>query len=164
MDVLFLILAILLFLLCAVLIIAEVFVPSGGLLSVLAAAAAGGGLWLFFSHSNTAGWIGVITAIFMIPTVIYLSYKLFPYTPFGKSMLLQPPVRTRGDAIPDTECLKELLGKTGKCMTALRPVGMCDFDGKRLECVSETGYISVGTQVKVIKVEGTQLTVREIES
>ncbi len=45
-------------------------------------------------------------------------------------------------------------------MTPLRPVGMCDFAGQRLECVAESGYLDKNQIVEVIKVEGTQLTVR----
>jgi membrane-bound serine protease (ClpP class) len=49
-------------------------------------------------------------------------------------------------------------------MTPLRPVGMCDFSGQRLECVAEGGYVDKEKKVKVINVESTQLTVREIEA
>ena len=45
-------------------------------------------------------------------------------------------------------------------MTPLRPVGMCDFAGQRLECVAESGYNDRNRTVEMIKVEGTQLTVR----
>jgi membrane-bound ClpP family serine protease len=40
---------------------------------------------------------------------------------------------------------------------------MCDFAGRRLECVAETGYIEKDNNVTVIRVEGTQLTVRMVE-
>jgi membrane-bound serine protease (ClpP class) len=48
-------------------------------------------------------------------------------------------------------------------ITPLRPVGMCDFAGKRVECVAEGGYVDKDKKVKVIDVESTQLTVRMIE-
>jgi len=37
---------------------------------------------------------------------------------------------------------------------------MCDFSGRRIECVAETGYVEKGKEVRVIRVQGTQLTVR----
>jgi membrane-bound ClpP family serine protease len=40
---------------------------------------------------------------------------------------------------------------------------MCDFSGRRVECVAEGGYVDKGRKVKIIDVESTQLTVREIE-
>ena len=159
-----LVFAVFLFLASAALLVAEVFVPSGGLLSVCSFACLTGGIVIFFNFSTVAGWIGIVVAILMIPTVLILAYRMFPKTRFGKAVTLMPPERELGDAIPDTEAIKELLGKSGLVLSDLRPVGMCDFDGRRVECVAETGYIEKDSKVTVIRVEGTQLTVRMIEN
>ena len=155
--------AVFLYFACAVLIIAEVFVPSGGLISACAFACLLGGILLFFKHSNSVGFIGIIVAIVMIPLVLVVAYKMFPQTRFGKSVTLTPPERQQGDAIADTSKLKNLLGATGIVITPLRPVGMCDFSGQRVECVAEGGYVDNDKKVKVIRVQSTQLTVRVIE-
>jgi membrane-bound serine protease (ClpP class) len=156
--------AVFLYFACAVLIIAEVFVPSGGLISICALACLIGGLMIFFHSSTAAGWMGIVVAIIMIPSVLIIAYKIFPKTKFGKSVTLTPPERNAGDAIPDTSELKKMLGAVGVVLTPLRPVGMCDFSGQRVECVAESGYVDKGKKVKVIHVEGTQLTVRVIET
>ena len=158
-----LIFAIFLFFACAALIIAEVFVPSGGLISIMALVCVAGGVVIFFNHSTIAGWIGIIIAIVMIPSVLVFAYKIFPKTNFGKNATLTPPERQQGDAIPDTPGLIEMLGAVGTVLTPLRPVGMCDFSGQRVECVAESGYVEINKKVKVINVESTQLTVRIIE-
>lgn len=158
------VLAVFLFLLCAILLVAEVFVPSFGLISLCALASLIGGVAIFFKLSPTAGWCGVIVAVVMIPATLIFAYKIFPKTGFGKTVLLDGPKRQKGDAIPDTEQLEALLGQKATVITMLRPVGMCDFAGTRLECVAETSYIEKGKTVEVIKVEGTQLTVRQIEN
>ena len=159
-----LIFAVFLYLACAVLIIAEVFVPSGGIISFCALACLIGGTVIFFQHSSTVGWVGIGIAVVMIPSVLIIAYKLFPQTRFGKSVMLTPSERRQGDAVPDTEQLKELLGAEGVVLTPLRPVGMCDFSGRRLECVAEGGYVNKGKNVKVIEVESTQVKVRIIEA
>ncbi|MHC4434215.1 MAG: NfeD family protein [Planctomycetota bacterium] len=158
-----LIFAVFLYLVCALLIVAEVFVPSGGLISVLALGCLIGGIAIFFHYSAVAGWIGVGIAVVMIPVVLVIAYKMFPKTRFGKSVTLNPPKRQQGDAVPDTAQLKELLGAVGVALTPLRPVGMCDLSGRRVECVAESGYVDKGKKVKVIDVESTQLTVRIID-
>ncbi|MHC4912336.1 MAG: NfeD family protein, partial [Planctomycetota bacterium] len=117
----------------------------------------------FFQRSTTAGWIGILVAVVMIPLVIVAAYQILPKTPFGKSVTLSPPQRQQGDAIPDTDELKGLLGAEGAVLTPLRPVGMCDFSGQRVECVAEGGYVDKGQKVKVIDVESTQVTVRALE-
>lgn len=155
--------AVFLYFACAALIVAEVFVPSGGLITLCAIGCLSGGVAIFFSRSTAAGWTGVAIAVVMIPSVLVGAYKIFPKTRFGKRVLLMPSQRQQGDAIPDMAELKELLGAAGTVITPMRPVGMCDFSGRRLECVAESGYVEKGSRVKVIKVESTQLTVRVIQ-
>jgi membrane-bound ClpP family serine protease len=158
-----LLLAVFLYFICAILIIAEVFVPSGGLISIFAFGCLVGGVVLFFQQGTIFGWIGLVLAVIMIPAVLIFAYRLFPKTRFGKSVTLAPPEREIGDAIPDSKELKKMLDAIGVVVTPLRPVGMCDFSGQRIECVAESGYVERGKKVRVIKIESTQLTVRMVQ-
>ncbi|MCD4831321.1 MAG: hypothetical protein K8R02_05860 [Anaerohalosphaeraceae bacterium] len=155
--------AIFLYFLCAALLVAEIFVPSFGLISVCALGALAGGVIIFFNISPTAGWLGVAIAVVMIPAVLIAAYKILPKTRFGKSVILSKPEIQPGQAVPDTSVLKEMLGTSGIAITDLRPIGMADFSGKRLECLAESGYINKDTKIEVIKVESTELTVRPVE-
>jgi len=121
------------------------------------------GGYIFYKHGTAACVGGVIVAIIMIPSVLVIAYKIFPKTKFGKGVILSRPVREQGDAVPDSEQLKKLLGATGVVLTPLRPVGMCDFSGQRVECVAESGYVDKDKEVTVIDVESTQVTVRTVE-
>lgn len=152
--------AVFLYFACAVLIVTEIFVPSGGLISITALACLAAGLMIFFKLEAVPRWVGIVTALVEIPAVLVVAYKIFPKTRFGKSVTLAPPQKQRGEGVPDTEELKELLGAVGKVITPLRPVGTVDFNGRRLECVAEGGYVNKEAKVRVIKVESTQLTVR----
>lgn len=155
--------AIFLYFACAALLIAEVFVPSGGVISICAFACLFGGIYIFYKHGTTACVAGVIVAIIMIPTVLVIAYRIFPRTKFGKGVILARPHRRQGDAVPDSGKLNELIGATGVILTPLRPVGMCDFSGQRVECVAESGYVDKDKKVTVIGVESTQVTVRVVE-
>lgn len=155
--------AVFLYIVCAGLVVAEVFIPSAGLLAVCAIACLIGGVWIFFEHSVVAGWAGLVIGLIMVPSLLVTAYKILPRTRFGRRMILAPPVRDRGDAIADAPELGELLGRMGRVQTPLRPVGMCDFDGRRIECVAESGYVEKNRTVKVIRVEGTQVTVRVVD-
>ena len=155
--------AIFLYLACAALLIAEVFVPSGGVISICAFACLFGGIYIFYKHGTTTCIAGVIVAIIMIPAVLVVAYKIFPRTKFGKGIILAQPQRRQGDAIPDSAKLEELIGATGVVLTPLRPVGTCDFSGQRVECVAESGYVDKDKKVTVIGVESTQVTVRTVE-
>ena len=158
-----LVFAVFLYFASALLIVAEVFVPSGGIISICSLACLAGGVAIFFHHSTKAGWVGTTIAVVMIPVVLVIAYKIFPKTEFGKTVTLTPPQREHGDAIPDSEQLQKLLGAEGVVLTPLRPVGMCDFAGRKVECVAEGGYVNKEKKVKVIDVEHRRVTVRVIE-
>lgn len=157
------VLAVFLYFACAFLIVAEIFVPSGGLISITALVCLVVGLMIFFKLEGVPRWVGIVTALVEIPVVLTVMYKIFPLTPFGKSVTLAPPQPREGEGVPDSDVLKALMGKDGKVITPLRPVGMVEFDGQRVECVAEEGYVGKETKVKVIKVAGSQVTVRLVE-
>jgi membrane-bound serine protease (ClpP class) len=158
-----LVFAVFLYFASALLIVAEVFVPSGGIISICSLACLAGGVAIFFHHSTKAGWVGTAIAVVMIPVVLVIAYKIFPKTEFGKTVTLTPSQRKLGDAIPDSEQLQKLLGAEGVVLTPLRPVGMCDFARRKVECVAEGGYVNKEKKVKVIDVEHRRVTVRVIE-
>jgi len=156
-------LAVFLYLVCAILLVAEVFVPSGGLLTICAIACVAGGGYIFFRESTTFGIVGIGIAVIMVPVVLVTAYKAFPHTRFGRGVVLARPNRPQGDAIADSGKLKGLVGTRGTVLTPLRPVGMCDFSGRRVECVAESEYVEGGTTVEVLAVESTQVIVRTVE-
>ena len=46
-------------------------------------------------------------------------------------------------------------------MTDLRPAGTAQFGDERLDVVAETGWISAGTPVQIVRSEGYRHVVRE---
>lgn len=164
MMVVWLLFALFLFVTCAILLVLEIFVPSFGLLTLMSLSCVGAGIMIFFRYGNVTGSIGIAWALVIIPIVWVIAYRMFPKSRFGKHVSLGKVDREKGDAIPDSKDLEAMLGQEGTVMTPLRPVGMCNFDGKRIECVAETGYIDTESKIRVIHVEGTQLTVRLVEN
>jgi membrane-bound ClpP family serine protease len=155
--------AVVLLILCAILLVFEIFIPSLGLLTATALLCLAGGMYIFFQVSTTVGWIGVWTAVVLIPAVWVIVYKLLPKTSIGRVLELKKVEQAMG-GIPDQEHLESLMGQSGIVLTPLRPVGMCEFEGKKIVCVADTGYIEKQTQVKVIHVEGNKVTVRKIDT
>lgn len=152
--------ALFLYILCAVVMVLEIFIPSFGLLTVLAVGAFCWATVIFFGLGPMAGWIGLAIAAILIPAFWMLTYKVFPKTAVGRAMVLKDPPRAAGDAIPDMARLKNLKGKSGKVVSTLRPVGICRIDGQRVVCSAETGMIHGNTEIEVVKVEGQRITVR----
>lgn len=61
-----------------------------------------------------------------------------------------------------TEDLEYFIGKKGKTVTVLRPAGIVDFDGVRLDVISESEFIQKDVDVCVVSVQGRRIMVRPI--
>ncbi len=57
----------------------------------------------------------------------------------------------------------ELVGKEGIALTTLRPSGTALIDDERVDVVSEGGYIEANEPVRVVRIEGIRIIVREIK-
>ena len=54
-----------------------------------------------------------------------------------------------------------LVSKKGETLSVLRPAGIGDFDGVRLNVVTEGGFIDKGQPVEIVRVEGSRIVVRQ---
>jgi membrane-bound serine protease (ClpP class) len=57
----------------------------------------------------------------------------------------------------------ELVGQIAKTVTALRPSGTIRLGEERIDAVSDGRFVDSGKSVKIIKVEGSRIVVREID-
>lgn len=62
-----------------------------------------------------------------------------------------------------TDDLEYFLGKEGITYTMLRPAGTADFEGIKLDVVSEGEFIKKDSKVKIIEVQGRRIVVREVK-
>jgi len=157
--------AIILVLTAAVLFTIELFMVSGGMLAILSATCLVSGIVCLFMVSPAAGLVAVIVTIVVVPVAVGFGFKLFPNTPFGRRLILSATQPT-GAAIQLDKARDEnpaaLLGAEGESVTHLRPVGICRINGKRLECMAESGIIDPGRRVVVTSVKGIEIKVRPI--
>lgn len=58
--------------------------------------------------------------------------------------------------------LSAYVGRRGKTLTVLRPSGIVDIDGERLNVVSRGEFINEGVSVRVAGVEGARVIVEEL--
>lgn len=79
----------------------------------------------------------------------------------SKTLILSDSLKKESGYI-GTEDLEYFLGKEGITVTVLRPAGTADFDGVKLDVVSESEFIKNNSPVKIIKVEGRRIVVRQI--
>lgn len=142
------------------LVLAEGLVPSGGLIGFLAFGMLGISLWQAFAISTTTGAVFVGLILLLAPLVFALALYLFPKTPLGRMLMLGPPRREDIEPDPVGPPLEHLIGQFGRTLTPLRPSGLVDFEGRRLDGLAEEGLIPPGTLVRAVQVRGRQLVVR----
>lgn len=66
------------------------------------------------------------------------------------------------DLTPD--CATALVGSMGETVTALRPAGIAEIDGKRLDVMTTGAFVQKGRTVRVTNVEGLHILVEECEA
>jgi membrane-bound serine protease (ClpP class) len=52
------------------------------------------------------------------------------------------------------------LGQTGTAISPLRPAGIAEFDGARVDVVSDGGFVDAGSPIEVTRVDGNRIVVR----
>ncbi len=153
--------AILLFTGAVIVLFSELFIPAHGLLAILCGLLAVAGVAVCFAMGTKAGFVATVGTIVLGPLALTLAIKCYPNSPVGRRVLLQPPPANTADGLArETADLAQLLGRRGIAATILRPAGICEFDGQRVDCLSESQVIVRGSAVEVIRVDGSHVYVR----
>lgn len=153
-------LIVLLFVVGVVVLFAELLLPSFGVLTAIALGCFVGGVVLTFqAFGQTAGLVATVLCAIGLPIGASIALRIWPKTRLGKMVIPPNPILTDEDTSLPVAKLNALVGKTGRALSPLRPVGMCDFDGQRISCVAESGLVDTGTEVEGVGVSGGNLTV-----
>lgn len=159
------------FLLLAVgvtLLIAEVFIPSGGVISVLATLSFAGAVvcaWQAWGGTSQASfWSFLAGMAILLPVVIVVAFLVWPKTPLGKRAILEAPAPHEvASFVEQEEKYRQMVGKTGETVTTLNPAGIVRIDGHRVHCQSEGMILDAGTLVTVISARANRVVVRRID-
>jgi membrane-bound ClpP family serine protease len=159
-------LALTLMLIAAGLLVAEIFIPSGGLISIGALICAIAGVVVMYQVNPTLATVMLVTLIIGVPLGFRAFLKVFPHTPVGRKIILssqQPTLTEAAGADPSVVAGQgPKVGDTGEALTELRPVGTCKVGGERIECLAESGLIEAGTPIRVVSVSGIETKVRAV--
>lgn len=149
----------LLYTVAALLLIAEIFIPSHGILTIAGMAFLIGAIVKTFAYGNTAGAVSIVISAIALPALAITAVKMWPNTWIGRRIAPPNPVLTEKDIAGNVVELEALVGNTGRSLTPLRPVGTCEFLGRRIQCVAESGMIETGIGVQAVGVRGANLEV-----
>jgi len=158
---------ILLVLVGLVLLAVELFVIPGfgitGILGILGLIA-GLTLSLIGAGATAEIVIGAITrvavSLLMALAASVVLLRFLPKLPFGRQLILHTGLGADTGYASAPESDRQWLGMQGTAVSPLRPAGIADIDGKRVDVVSQGEWIDATTPIEVIRVDGNRIVVR----
>jgi membrane-bound serine protease (ClpP class) len=88
--------------------------------------------------------------------------RVLPHLPFGRRLVLATDMQADLGYISAPESDRRWLGRTGTALSPLRPAGIAEIDGKRVDVVSDGGFIVAGTVIEVTRTDGNRIVVRAL--
>jgi len=144
-----------------ILTVAEIFLPSLGILGVAAFAALVWAVVHAFMVDGAVG-LGVLLGVLIVfPIYIWLLIRAIPTSPLAKRIFLKQP--SSGQPTAEQESLAELVGQEGVAETPLRLSGAVRINGRRYQAMAETHHIDAGQPVRVLRYDGMDLIVTAVE-
>lgn len=141
-----------------VVIIAEIIIPSGGILSIAALGVFGYSLFIVFNEiSMTIGFSFVAADLILIPVLVIVGLKLLARSP---ATLRKTLSRKEGVSSQSSE-LESYVGMQGNAVTDLRPAGIAVINGKRVDVVTRGEYLDKDSAIIITAVTGNQIIVRK---
>ena len=164
---------IIVFIVGVILLLLEIFViPGFGITGVLGILAIISSLFLgllpntdFISQESLelALWQMAISLVLSI-IFTYFLFKFLPKTQIWNNFILREKIKSNSGYSQTVEKVvsKNLINKTGVALTDLRPSGIAQIDGKRIDVVTQGEYIEKGSKIKVINYDGLKIIVKSL--
>lgn len=147
------------------LLVLEVFVPSGGLISILAGAALIASISVAFTYSVAFGTFQLALSAALIPAMIAMLIRWWPHSVMGRLILNIPPEGDERLSDPGNDpSLGMLIGRVGKARTKMLPSGAIRIDGKSYDAVTRGVAVEKGSFVEVVEVKGMTVVVVPIDA
>jgi len=156
-----LLLAYLLIALGVVLVLAELFVPTGFILVVVGVCCALVGVGLMFVHGSMENALMALLSLCVGgPLLGGLVFYLWPYSPMGRKLIRTAEEDVTVAHMAGNAGLEPLRGKTGRAVSPLRPSGVAVFAGRRIDVITEGLMVEPGQWVKCVEVRANKVIVR----
>ncbi|MEX2145630.1 MAG: NfeD family protein [Candidatus Rokuibacteriota bacterium] len=147
----------------------ELFVTPGfGVTGILGLVALLGGLGLSLVGAG-ATWEVIITALGQVAVSLLLALavslaalRFIPRLPFGRRLVLESELAAGEGFASAPETDRTWLGKRGTAASTLRPAGIADIEGERVDVVSDGEFIDAGEPITVVRVDGNRIVVRRL--
>ena len=141
--------------------IVEMFTPGFGVAGGLGIASFAAIIVMqFLANSVASALIVTAVLVLLLAIIVVLFIRSFQKGAISRSKLINTTA-VEGESSPVVkEKGKDLVGKTGMAVTALRPAGIVEIEGERLNVSTYGNFIDAGKEVTVAAVEGLNVFVK----
>jgi len=154
---------IILFAIGFILLLAEIFfIPGFGLAGIGGIAAILASIFLTFGNITQATY-SILIALGISVIGFFLLIKYIPSTRTWRKFVLSTEQKKELGYTVGTKDLKRLTGKEGIAITPLRPSGIAEINGKKLNVLTRGEYVDSNSKIKIISVEGNKIVVEAID-
>ena len=138
------------------LLVVEVFVPGFGLPGISGMILIGAGVVMAaIQHGMLMAVVILLVVIALLALVISWVMRSASKGNYHSEIFLKDK-----DELNTREDMQVLVGKIGRTTSVLRPAGIGDFDGVRLNVVTEGGFIERDKPIEIVSVDGARIVVR----
>ena len=138
-----------------VLLLMELFLP-GGILGILGLASVIYGCWSAFALGPVWGGSAVLLSVLTTAGLMVLIAR----SRAARKLVLDSSPSRDWKAPPAG--LEDLLGQEGVTVSPLRPAGIVEIDGRRMDVVADSEFLGARVRVRVCVVEGTRVVVEPL--
>lgn len=116
----------------------------------------------WIEHGSVATLAMLLIVLLVLAIAISTSLRSITSGRLSKSSLVHSDTESNEEGYRSVADLAVFMDREGVVSSVLRPTGIADFDGVRLNVSSEGDFIPAGTKVRIIKVEGAKILVRAL--
>lgn len=143
----------------------EVFLPGFGLPGFSGIIFGGASIVLTYLHHGGLAALGMtLIALAVVAVVVSLALHSANKGRLSKSPIILHTTENAEDGYVATQDMEVFLGREGVSTTVLRPTGMAEFDGVKLNVIADGEFIPKDIPVRVDRVEGSRVVVRRMAS
>lgn len=113
------------------------------------------------NHTGFVLWAVVRMGFSLVIAVVFSAVflKFLPKLPVGRKLVLSTAMDSSKGFTSAPTSDYEWLGRSGFAHSALRPAGIADFQGHRVDVVSDGEFIDAGSPIRVLHVDGNRIVV-----
>ena len=144
------------------LLIVELYVPGTGIFGLAGVVAILGSIFLTLG-ANMQAFSTMLISMALAIGIFFILVRYLPESRLWNKLVLKDAATSQRGFV-STQDFSQYLGQTGFTVTKLRPAGMMEINGIRLDVVSEGQFIEADIPVIVTEINGSRIVVKPVKN